>query len=78
MASSGDSERLKREEAKRQTIELKKKALGRVYIDHGGDLREIGEAIGVEFKDNAKVRDANDFAQQFLSRTNFIDFDRRV
>ena len=43
MASSGDSERLKREEAKRQTIELKKKAFGRVYIDRGDDLREIDE-----------------------------------
>ena len=45
-----------------QEEQLKMRALGKVYIDHGGDLSAISRSIGVKFKDHARVRDGKDFA----------------
>jgi hypothetical protein len=54
------------EEDCKQELEHKKMALGKVYIDHGGDLERITDSIGVEFKKDAIVHDPQDFAKKFL------------
>jgi hypothetical protein len=44
----------------------KEKALGKLFIDHGGDLDKISRATGIKFKDGITVKDSNDFAKGYL------------
>lgn len=37
-----------------------------MYIDHGGDLNSIQEAIGILFKKDVKVTGTRDFAVQYI------------
>merc|ERR1712232_550656 len=43
------------------------KAMAAVYTKHKGDKGKIAKELGVEFKDSATFKDANDFAKQLLS-----------
>ena len=41
--------------------------IAKIYTDNGGNLDKISASLGIKFKSGAKVKDAEDFAKQFLS-----------
>lgn len=55
-------------------LEWQKRSLSEVYVEHGGNLDEIAEAIGATFREDAKVVNGRDFAAQFLNRKPFTRF----